>query len=514
MDILRLLEYLGRPWLSRAARCEVRAAAQQAESLRTTDEMTLHHRAEKGESISLGVFASGKPVRLSLADVQASAIICGATGSGKTKAAEVLLRELLPLAGAGLCGIGVIDCKGDLVDAAISTTAELDSNQAIQVLNLSDRESVIPYDILIPRQGESSAELVARRMETFGDILGREGQLSLRMLRMLRYFLGLLVEFSLSFASLEHLLEAPQLALALARESEGERLRHYFAEDFEKEKSSTLPALRYRLDHLLALTAVRFSFSAGERFDFQEKMDQGGVILINLAGAGPASPVFQSLMLSDLRQATFARQRISLPFLWLVDEAQVLFDRASDKDNLATILCMSRSFGVHLVLITQSLGSTFGDSGFYQNLETNFRWLLLLRSGPKDAAIIRSGLRVTGMIQSGSVRNGRPLYLTPEQEVRCLLQEIPNLPAQEAYFWLRGSGAKAMRMKTHTIKSTMNSAEQAQLTLDRSFVAKVQTRLKSEEERLRTLRRTPATSNRLGLDQLLAEVERDYQEPT
>jgi hypothetical protein len=437
----------------------------------------------------------------------ASSIICGSTGSGKTKAAEVLLRELLPL--STNCGVGVIDCKGDLVKAAVAAAAEdCHKDKPIHTLNLHRGDSIIPYDILVPRQGEAAEELIARRMATFGDILGSEGQLSLRMLRMLRSLFGLLVEFSLSFAALEHLLESPDIARPLVTKSKNERLRNYFASDFEKERSATLPALRYRLDHLFASPAIRFSFSAGERFAFADAMDQGGLVLINLAGAGRASPVFQSLMLSDLREATFAKKRPEVPFIWLLDEAQVLFDRPADRDNLATLLCMSRSFGVHVVLITQSLGSAFGDSGFYQNLETNFRWLLLLRSGPKDAAIIRPGLRVTGLVRSG-VRNGRPVYLTAEQELRYMLQEIPNLPAQEGYFWLRGSGAKAIRIRTHTIESLAGNREPGQTSTDPSLLESVQTRLKAEEERLH-YRNSKAAGQKLGLEALLAEVEKEY----
>src|ERR1043166_972161 len=120
MDVLRLAEILARRKLARAAAQTLSASQQEIERRRLTDELLISQRADQAKaSLSLGVTVSGRPLRLSITDAMASSIICGATGSGKTKAAEIFLREILSLSAARPCGIGVIDCTGDLVNAAL-----------------------------------------------------------------------------------------------------------------------------------------------------------------------------------------------------------------------------------------------------------------------------------------------------------------------------------------------------------------------------------------------------------
>lgn len=506
MDFIQLLQLLGWPRLHRATKVELgtpRGYALDAGS----DILFFPENGDSEDStISPGMSPTGRKLAVGLDDFLGHGLILGATGSGKTCAAQSLFQQLAAFEGA--CGFGIIDPKGDLFRAGLSVveSSNLPDKEA-WILDLSDLGSVIPYDILKPRAGEHESELLARRMETFADILGREGQLSLRMHRMLRFLVRLLVEYSLSFASLERLMDEPEFACVLAAKSKNDRARKYFREDFPKERSVTLPALRYRLDHLVARDNVRLSLSTGERPDFRELMDEGNVILVNVSGAGPAAArVFHSLTLSDLRQATFARRRPERPFIWFIDEAQKLFQRESDKENLSTLLRMSRSFGVHLVLMTQSLRSALGDGEFYQNLETNFRWLLLLRSGPADAAILRPGLRITGQVQNGLARRGRVHYLTPLQEIQHLLQEIANLPAREGYFWLRGSGARAVRLRTHRVRSRTQRLDG--VGEDGELAGSVRKRLEEEEIRLKGLRKP--RSEAADVEAFLGRVETEY----
>src|SRR5207249_2235236 len=107
-----------------------------------------------------------------------------------------------------------------------------------------------------------------------------------RMQRMLRFLLTLLVERGLSFAALDQIVETPEIAVRLSAKCDNDRLQRYFRRDFLKEQSVTLPALRHRLDPLLAQESVRWSLSAGEPFDFRAAMDNGETVLINLSGAG------------------------------------------------------------------------------------------------------------------------------------------------------------------------------------------------------------------------------------
>src|SRR6266702_4605943 len=98
MDVLQIIEILGRRRLSHAARRQLLISEQKAASLQRIDEAVLRQRTEDGSPfLSLGISKSEQPVRISLNDAMASSIICGSTGSGKTKAAEIFLREIVKL---------------------------------------------------------------------------------------------------------------------------------------------------------------------------------------------------------------------------------------------------------------------------------------------------------------------------------------------------------------------------------------------------------------------------------
>src|SRR5439155_19559682 len=193
-------------------------------------------------------------------------------GSGKQRAAILMLEEFLDVADSGLCAVGLIDRKGESFAQVYTKCTQSNSwRRPLRTLDLSNR-ALVAYDILLPQNGESSAELISRRMETFGDLLG-DTDLSRRMQRMLRFLLTLLVECRLSFAVLDHIVECPEIAVQLAAKCSNDRLQRYFRGDFLKEQGVTLSALRYRLDPLLTPESVRLSLSAGEPFDFTAALD-------------------------------------------------------------------------------------------------------------------------------------------------------------------------------------------------------------------------------------------------
>jgi hypothetical protein len=452
MNLIDFLQWVTRRRIRRATRI-----ALSRESHRTS--RTPKSEAPNGqEMVSLGIAVDGTELVLPIEALWSHGLILGATGAGKSCAASVIIAAFIKtFKSMTKFGIGVVDLKGDLYHLGRSLVKTISTNVPIEFLDLNGPRAIIPYDLLTTHDDETPQELLSRRMGTFSDILGQEGQLSLRMIRMFKYKLSLLIEHELPFALLDELLELEGAPGALAERSRDERVKRYFSGDFITERSITLPALRYRLDHLLAPECIRLSLSAGYRINFLRTMDAGGLSFINLGGAGPhASRVIQSLTLSDITHDTFKRQERQANFLWLIDEAHILFERSSDRENLLRMLRMSRSFNVNLGLITQSLRAAIRDSDFYQTLETNFRWVLLMRSGLSDAAIIRPALRATGMVRRGLDHSGRPVYLTPEQEIQRTLQEIVDLSQRHAYFWIRGEDTNARKFTVHALKTPKN----------------------------------------------------------
>jgi hypothetical protein len=359
--------------------------------------------------------------------------------------------------------------------------------------------SPVPYALLKPRTSETAEELAGRLTQIFDDVLGRDSQLSLRMSRMLRSFLLLAIENELAFPLLELLFASPDLTERLALSSHSERVRLYFHSEFGRERNTTLPALSARLDFVLRHERLRLSFGAEDFIDLRAAMDEGRPVLIN--AGGPSMPrqlsrVIQSVVLSDLRQAIFARKEHKLPYLWFVDEAQCLFAQSADADNLTMLLSMSRSFGAHLALITQSLIAACPDRDLLASLETNLRWMLVFRCGLQDAQILEPAMPLTGQLVRQRHDHGRIAYMTPSQELTHRLREVTNLPPRMGFFWLRGAGMPATLITTHAISSAQMGRRRTLSEVNVSADA-IRKRLADQEAQLRRVAFKPAAARTL-----------------
>ena len=294
-------------------------------------------------------------------------------------------------------------------------------------------------------------------------------------------------------------------------------MRTYFAHDFERERNTTLPALAARLDFLLRDAVLCLSFGSDKFVDLRMAMDDGIFVLINTGGPRMprlASRVTQSLILSDLRQAVFTRVLKDRPYFWFLDEAQALFGQRADVENLTSLLTMSRSFGGHLVLMTQSVVAACPDRAFLQQLETNVRWLLMFRTGPEDARLLETAVPVTGRVIRHRDDKGRTVRMRADQERRMLLRRIPNLPERTAYLWLRGTDRFASRIHLPLVGlPTPSKARSINQCVSANVVEQ---ELAKQERRLRELV-LALTRGRRGREQkvedILTRLEQRFQEP-
>ena len=438
-------------------------------------------------SVSPGLTVGGEHITISLSDLYGHGLILGATNSGKSTVAISVLQQLSQLAVTGKagCGFGIVDAKGELFTKVQQC---LDPRIDIVTLDFSSA-SPLPYALLRLQRGENPEQLVERRMEVFSDVLGQEGHLSLRMSRMLRWVLMLALEFKFSFPTLECLFSNPDAVMTLTSNSDNPRVKAYFASDFSRERQTTLPALSARLDFLLHHERLRLSFGSSECVDFQHLMDRSVPILINTGGPGMSrtlAATIRSLVVSDIRQAIFTRQIAKHRYLWFLDEAQCLFERKADIENLLTILSMSRSFGSHVVLVTQSLKAAISNPEFVASLDTNFRWLILFRCGLGDAGILSSAMPLTGRVVKARSVRGEVLLMSQSQELAYRLDEVTNLPKRTGYFWLKGAEAKAVLMRSHTVKDIDNpqAIQRAKSCGNDVSASEIQAELQEEERRV------------------------------
>lgn len=475
IDLISAIQAIGGSRLRRVAR-QLRPTSGESRTSQGNKPTTVR----RGFSISLGDSSPSRTYAIGLNEFGGHGLILGATGAGKTWAAVRLIHQVAnqrPVAPA----IGVIDVKGDLYDRVRQLLAAQDSKPIC--LDFSAPHPV-PYALLTPQSNESPKQLVDRRMANFGDLLGSDSQLSLRMSRALRNVLLVAVEHRLAFPLVEFLLANPTVCASLGARSQDERVAAYFGTEFQREQNTTVPAVLARLDFVLRNDQLRLSFGSRTGIDLSSAMDVGTPILINIGATlpRPVGRLVQSILLSDLRQAVFARRNRSMSFSWFLDEAQALMVNRADTDNLIDIFTMARSFGAGVILMTQSIAAAAPSNDFLHQLETNVRWMLMFRCGIEDARLIEPGLPIRGGMVKQRHYGGRVRYFTEEQERNERLRAVASLPTHHAYAWLR-SGGIAQRVLVPTI-DLPDALPERSISEDRDAIER---QLRKQEERVSAL---------------------------
>jgi hypothetical protein len=120
---------------------------------------------------------------------------------------------------------------------------------------------------------------------------------------------------------------------------------------------------------------------------------------------------------------------------------------------------MARSFGSFLVLLTQSLTSAVHDQDVLNSILANVRWMIMLRSTLRDAALIAPAIHLTGR-QPKPQHNPyeETKYLTESQELQVRLNEITKLPDRAAYCWLKAYLNKAVQITTASVPAPHEAA--------------------------------------------------------
>jgi hypothetical protein len=502
MDLLTVLQAIGAPKLWRDAK-RFNETIQRSPT-------TARRRAAASQrpSLMLGEISPGHPFKLPLEDFAGHGVICGATGAGKTWGAISLLQQVGRLdLEAHPTAFGIVDGKGDLFHRVQEVLELATPNRPAPVVLDFARSEPVPYALLKVHSQESPERLVDRRMDVFDDVLGRDNQLSLRMSRALRNVLLLAVEHGLGFPMVEFLLINADICRELATRSRDERVSGYFLHEFERERNTTVPAILARLDFLLRSAALRWSFGCDHFVDLREAMDSGASVLINTGGPTvprQVSRVIQSLVLSDLRQAVFARKERTRPYSWFLDEAQTLMVNDADTNNLIDLLTMARSFGTGIVLLTQSVAAASPDHGFLRQLETNVRWIVMFRCGLDDARLLEGGLSPSGNVIKHRHHDGRLTYLTGEQELKKRLHDVASLPVHEAYAWLRTGRRPATRVRFSRVHGKTAGTERHQMQHVDPTVVRVQ--LHEQEQRLRRLVGNPSRDSRTKSKNQLGDI--------
>jgi DNA helicase HerA-like ATPase len=496
-------------------------------------------------SIRLGTTEQGQPVALALDKVWQHGLTLGASGAGKSytalwiilSALRIISQVLDDSSHTSFPAFAVLDAKGELFERTIRYIYAFlyhlrpEAREALKkklvTINFSGSD-ITPYNILARREGLADELMVADRIDTISEQFSGLSEMSVRMKLIAKYFFLLMSEFEIPLPFFERLCTDPVLLDGLAEKSKNPQVRDYFKHRFADESESTFLALRQRIDSLLVSEGVRLSLSASSAPDFASLQDQGCIFLINTAGRNITrgiSELLQGLILSDIKQSIFRRTNYDQKVLIFMDEAQNLFKSSVNREHMVDLLTMSRSFGSFVVLITQSLTSAVRDSDVLNSIMSNVRWVVMLRSTPRDAELIAPALPLSS---TQSKPRQHPLepskHMSGSEELRMRLKEIPKLPDRQAYLWLKAYMHTAVKITTPRVPSPLEIVGCTQDEFD-DFVSSVrigqgipkETIRKEIEQRERRLREMlrPQRSHthpalREGTQTLIKTLEEEY----
>lgn len=451
--------------LSAIASGPARAAREQAVTL-------LRRLAQTpGPQVVLGQTEWGEDVRLPLEFfVQAHGILTGGSGSGKTRAALLILDAILT-ANTPRFSFGLLDPKTEcfvqclyLIAKRLQQMPPAEAERLrrrLVIIDLAQANPVTPYNIAQPWTGSDLDFFATSRIETLQELLGSDG-LSLRGGSIVKHALKLLAECELPFSYIERVLADEQLRGKLLTRTRNEELQFYFRKHFPDESKATLAAVRTRLSSsLLGNESLRLALAGQGVPEFCRYQSEGSIVLINCASPNiprTTARTLQALLLSDIRQSVFAR-RTNTPFLWVCDEAQNFFRTPQLRESMDELLRLSRSFGSFFCFLTQNLHTAVRDGDLLENIHTNIRWSLSLRSTPRDAAFLQPALPLTGRLPKPRTNlYAPPEYYSLNEERQARLNALAHLPDRTGWLWLKSQSGEALKIQTTSLTIPTGSA--------------------------------------------------------
>lgn len=317
-------------------------------------------------NLHLGFNAANEPIDLKPEDRKTHMHGIGSSGSGKSKFLEWLIRGDL----RNRQGFCLIDPHGTLYNDVLNYCAHHVVDRDIILLNLSSPDSVIGFnpfqrspsgEVSVQVDNRITATMHAWNVASTDHTPTLERILKLVYTAMLEQDVGLpqvqhLIDFN-ARAVRAHLVEQLQSGLVQKEWREIQQLR---AADWRAETLSTKNRL-FRL--LTSPTLARFMGVPERTLNLREIMDQGKILLVNLAPSDHLSHenarVFGALLVNEFFEHALRRQRDQRgnalidpqPYYLYLDEFQNFVSL-----DLTDMLDQVRKFGLFLVLAHQRFG--------------------------------------------------------------------------------------------------------------------------------------------------------------
>jgi hypothetical protein len=368
------------------------------------------------------------------ADRRTHLYIVGASGAGKSKFLEFLIRQDIKKGN----GFGVIDPHGDLIEdikgyLALALPKD-ELKERIVLIDPTDEEYTVSFNPLEKLEGmlpaEIAAELVLAFKKIWFDAWGA------RMEDLLRNSLIALIEAQLTLTDLPRFLIDEDF-----RDNVLERVSHPIAKRYFERFNSLAPRTREewmestlnKVNAFLSDDRIReiFSFQKSS-FSLREIMDNKKILFIKLdrGRLKQNADLLGSLLMTKIRMAAFSRSDVPkaerIPFYLYIDE----FQNFATKTFIDT-LSEARKYGLSLIMAHQNLSQVPKD--LQDSILTNCGIQIYFRVSRRDAEILaKEAFKTTGLEIKASRLSSEyfdyDFYTYPEEWEKYFqeLQQLPN----------------------------------------------------------------------------------------
>jgi hypothetical protein len=313
--------------------------------------------------LHLGYDAEKRPVRLMPDDRKIHMHVIGSSGSGKSKFLEWMIRGDI----RNHQGFCVIDPHGTLYNDVLQFCSHRVLNRDIILLDLSSPASIIGFNPFQKAEGADVAVQVDRRIIATLHAWGVDNADQTPTLeRMLRLIYTVMIEQNLGLSQVSHLIDFNAYAV---RSYLVERLQSPLVQkewmELQAMKSrewreETLSARNRFFRFLTSPALTRFMGIPGRTLDLKAIMDQGKILLVNLAPSDQLSEenarVFGALLINEFFETARRRHKDHLgrdpkPYFLYLDEFQNFVSI-----DIADMLDQVRKFGLFTILAHQRFG--------------------------------------------------------------------------------------------------------------------------------------------------------------
>lgn len=315
-------------------------------------------------AFAIGTTRRGKTLTLSAEERSRHVHIVGASGTGKSKLMESMIRQDI-LAGRGVC---LIDPHGTLADAIVQFCASrhLQGARRIHVIEPADSAWSVGFN---PLRLDGVTEVAARvdaMVRACAQVWGGEDTTSTpllkKCLRAVFYALAIREQTLVEAVELINSTD-PRATRRLLTDNLPDYVFDSLWRDFNglsrREFAEQFASTNNRLIEFLSSPIVRRIVGQREHaLDLKQVMDNGEILIVNLAPRSSLSSdnarLLGTLLTSELfllalaRDSDLARRR---PFYLYIDEC---YDYLTS--DIERMLDQTRKFGLHLVLAHQRLG--------------------------------------------------------------------------------------------------------------------------------------------------------------